>query len=71
MLKDNKLALSATGFIALLFWLVFSTLLYLTESQNYSEDADMNMSSRFSDVPKSLQYTAIFLTGDFPLVAFR
>jgi hypothetical protein len=70
VLVANKVALTATGFVAVLFWLVFSTLLYLTESQNYSDEAGMNMSRRFESVPNSLQYTAIFLTGDFPLVGF-
>ena len=58
---DNSAPLLITGYIASICWLVFSTLLYLTESDNNDEDAGMEMGKRFEDVPNSLQYSAIFL----------
>ena len=50
VLVKNKVALTATGFVAGLFWLVFSTLLFLTESRNSFEEADMEMSTSLGHV---------------------
>lgn len=68
--RANKAMLLTTAYIAGVFWFVFATLLYLSEERNNTSEAGRQMSQRFSSIPESLQYSAIFLTGDFPLTKF-
>ena len=56
-----------------MLWVVFSTLLYLTEKDNHqcgSDDPFSCQNYRFGSVPNSLQYTIVLLSGDFPIVCF-
>lgn len=62
--------LSVAAFVASVTWIVFASLLYITENKNTTEDADRPEGERFADVPTALSYTLILLSGDYPLIEF-
>jgi len=79
VLRAKRSILLLTGYAGLVFLLMCTTLLYLTERDNYvctNLDDDTQkclgptMAERFASVPMALPYTLILLTGDYPLVDF-
>ena len=67
VLRANAANLGVPAFVAGVAWIIFSALLYLTENDNQAEDAGNIMASRFKNIPNSLSYTLILLSGDYPL----
>ena len=53
--QSNRAILCVTAYVAAVFWLVFSTLLYVTEHTNITVEAGKAMSERFSSAISSLQ----------------
>ena len=53
----------------MVLWLGFTALLHIFEHRDAAETDDDGV-LRFHNVPNSLQYTLILLTGDYPLVDF-
>ena len=70
VLRANATNLGVAAFVAGVAWIIFSALLYLTEKNNLEEDAGNIMANRFKNIPNSLSYTLILLSGDYPLTAF-
>lgn len=70
-LIDDVFRLKARGlrisvYATAVVWALFATALYLTERGN----GEAIMAERFRDVPNTLQYDLILLTGDYPIVDF-
>ena len=70
VIRRSSADLAVASFVAGLTWIVFASLLYITESQSNLEDAGRPMSERFADVPTAMSYTLILLSGDYPLIEF-
>jgi hypothetical protein len=72
VVSANALNLGVAAFVACVAWLIFATLLYLTERHNDVPDPDdgLRMSERWRNIPNSLSYTLILLSGDYPLTQF-
>ena len=80
VLRLKKNALFVTGFAAGTLWILFSALLYLTESVDtedavddlplYGCDGNCSQATRFSNVFASMEYTMIHLTGDYPIIEY-
>ncbi len=68
--RVKRTGLLVSTFAAGIFWLVFSTALYLAERENGAEKGCYTEAGRFSSVPSTLQYDLILLSGDYPLVDF-
>eukprot|EP01079_Euglenida_sp_SAG-EU17-18_P007290 gene7290-1303_t len=61
--------ITATGFVAAVCVIVFSTLLVYAEENDQTDDLGngVTMADRYSSVPNALFYTYLHLTGDYPL----
>ena len=72
VMRNNALVLTMTGFTAGVFWIVFSTLMWMSESANTIDPNDngVTQAMRYKDVPSSLSYTLIHLSGDYPLLDY-
>lgn len=70
VLRANSTNLGVAAFVAGVAWIIFSALLYLTEHKNQAEDAGNTMAARFKNIPNSMSYTLILLSGDYPLTGF-
>lgn len=70
VLRANATNLGVAAFVAGVAWIIFASLLYLTEQDNHEEDAGYSMAKRFKNIPNSLSYTLILLSGDYPLTGF-
>ncbi|KNC71202.1 hypothetical protein SARC_16261, partial [Sphaeroforma arctica JP610] len=66
-----KFVLITSGFVTLVLWVFFATVLYLCERADYTEESDMTEAERFNNIPHSLPYTFVLLTGDYPLTEFN
>jgi len=57
--RSQKHLLIVTTFASFVLWIIFATLLYLTESNNHNtvNPGELDMAQRFSNVPNSLQVT--------------
>tara|TARA_B100000519_G_C13798528_1_gene230004 strand:- start:72 stop:305 length:234 start_codon:yes stop_codon:yes gene_type:complete len=64
VLRANATNLSVAAFVAGVAWIIFATLLYLTEHNSTEEDNGLEMGQRFKNIPNSLSYTLILLSGD-------
>ncbi|EKX41400.1 hypothetical protein GUITHDRAFT_142088 [Guillardia theta CCMP2712] len=62
----------AAGFAATVFWLMFSTLMWMTEKNNLLDPTEngVTMAKRYKDVPSAMSYTLIHLSGDYPLIDY-
>eukprot|EP01134_Creolimax_fragrantissima_P007328 CFRG7328T1 len=70
--RQKKFVLLTTGFVTVVVWVFFSTLLYLCERDDILSTVDyLSESQRFDSVPHSLPYTFVLLTGDYPLTEFN
>ncbi len=68
--RAKRTGLLVSTFAAGIFWLFFSSALYLAEREDSSEKGCYTQAQRFSSVPSTLQYDLILLSGDYPLVDF-
>ncbi len=68
--RAKRTGLLVSTFAAGIFWLVFSSALYLAEREDGAEKGCYTEAERFSSVPSTLQYDLILLSGDYPLVDF-
>ena len=66
VLRDNMDILAMTGFSALLLWIFFSSLLYLTER----DSLDKEMANYYKTVPHSMWITLLNLSGECPLAHY-
>ena len=66
VLRDNLDVLAMTGFSALLLWIFFSSLLYLTER----DSLDKEMANYYKSVPHSMWITLLNLSGECPLAHY-
>lgn len=66
----KKRGLLISGFALSLIWATFATALWGAEMTIGSDPAEQVMHWRFRNVPNSLQYDMILLTGDYPFVDF-
>jgi len=66
VLRDNLDVLAMTGFSALLLWIFFSSLLYLTERDSLDQD----MANYYKSVPHSMWITLLNLSGECPLAHY-
>jgi len=66
VLRDNLDVLAMTGFSALLLWIFFSSLLYLTER----DSLDTEMANYYKSVPHSMWITLLNLSGECPLAHY-
>ena len=80
VLRLKKKSLTVAGFAAGTLWIIFSALLYLTEYRDkgnaidgvpdYGCYDDCTMMDRFNNFLSSGVYTAIHLTGDYPIISY-
>ncbi|KAL7427606.1 hypothetical protein ACHAXM_000928 [Skeletonema potamos] len=66
VLRDNLDVLVMTGFSALLLWIFFGSLLYLTER----DSLDKEMANYYKTVPHSMWITLLNLSGECPLAHY-
>ena len=66
VIRDNLDVLSMTGFSALLLWIFFSSLLYLTER----DSLDKEMANYYKSVPDAMWITLLNLSGECPLAHY-
>ena len=66
VLRDNMDVLAMTGFSALLLWIFFGSLLYLTER----DSLDKEMANYYKTVPHSMWITLLNLSGECPLAHY-
>lgn len=66
VLRDNLDVLAMTGFSALLLWIFFGSLLYLTER----DSLDKEMANYYKTVPHSMWITLLNLSGECPLAHY-
>lgn len=66
ILRDNLDVLSITGFSALLLWIFFGSLLYLTER----DSMDKETANYYKSVPHSMWITLLNLSGECPLAHY-
>ena len=66
----KKRGLLVSGFALSLIWTTFATALWAAEMTVGADDSEKIMHWRFRNVPNSLQYDMILLTGDYPFVDF-
>jgi len=72
LMYNKRVPLFASFFILCIWTLVFATLLYTTEKDNQqvATVSGESMGYRFRNVPSSLFYTFLHLTGDYPLYKY-
>lgn len=58
------------GYAMVALWLIFASLLWLTEHQDKTKVDFLYQSQRYSSVVSALPYTLVHLTGDYPLVDY-
>merc|ERR1719230_2228312 len=51
-------------------WLIFATLLWLTERNDETKVDFLRQSQRYASVVSAMPYTLVHLTGDYPLVDY-
>ncbi len=68
--RAKRTGLLVSTFAAGIFWLFFSSALYLSEREDGAVKGCYTEAHRFSSVPSTLQYDLILLSGDYPLVDF-
>jgi hypothetical protein len=66
VIRENLDVLTVTGFSAVLLWVLFSSILYLTERDN----ADDEMAARYKTVPHAMWITLLNLSGECPLAHY-
>ena len=66
VIRDNFDVLTVTGFSAALLWVLFSSVLYLSERDN----PDHEMAARYKTVPHSMWITLLNLSGECPLAHY-
>ena len=57
-------------YVALVFWMCFTAALFVAEHNDKQMAGSVSQAWRFSSMTHSLQYDAILLSGDYPLVDF-
>lgn len=77
-LKQNSLEVA--GLVALTLWIVFTSLMYLTEYQDMTNSIDdiplqgcktgCKQADRYSDAFAAMPFTFIHLTGDYPIIEY-
>jgi len=77
-LKQNSL--EVTGLVALTLWVVFASLMYLTEFQDVTNSIDnipqqgcktgCKQADRYSSAFAAMPFTFIHLTGDYPIIEY-
>ena len=80
VLRLKEKTLKVAFFAAMTLWVIFAALLYLTEHKDsandidpvpaYGCDGDCTMQDRFSNFFKSMVYTGVHLTGDYPITTY-
>jgi len=63
VLRENAGILTVTGFLALLLWIFFSSVLYYTERDNL----DAEMAGYYKTIPDAMWITLLNLSGECPL----
>lgn len=58
------------GYAMVSLWLIFATLLWLTERHDNFQVDDLTQAQRYHTVIRALPYTLVHLTGDYPLVDY-
>jgi hypothetical protein len=66
----KRAILACTGCLAAVLVVVFATLLHYTERDNPVKVGGLTYAERYVDVPHALFYTALHLTGDYPLYQY-
>ena len=66
VIRENLDVLTVTGFSAALLWVLFSSILYLSERNNPDEE----MASRYKTVPHAMWITLLNLSGECPLAHY-
>lgn len=66
VLRDNMDVLTVTGFSALLLWVLFASILYITERDN----PDDEMANNYKTVPNAMWMTLLNLSGECPLAHY-
>ncbi|KAL3803353.1 hypothetical protein HJC23_009317 [Cyclotella cryptica] len=66
VIRDNLDVLTVTGFSAVLLWILFSSILYLTERNNPDEE----MANHYKTVPNAMWITLLNLSGECPLAYY-
>lgn len=66
VIRANLDVLTVTGFSAILLWVLFSSILYLTERNN----PDDEMAARYKTVPHAMWITLLNLSGECPLAHY-
>lgn len=66
IIRENLDVLGVTGFSALLMWILFSAILYLTERNN----ANPEMANWYKSVPHAMWITLLNLSGECPLAHY-
>ena len=72
VVRGNAVVLTMTGFTACVFWIIFSTCLWMSEQTSTIDPAENGVTQgmRYKDVPTALSYTLIHLSGDYPLLDY-
>jgi hypothetical protein len=70
VLSAAKTQFQLAGYAMVSLWLIFATLLWLTESQDETKVAYLYQSQRYKSVVSALPYTLVHLTGDYPLIDY-
>jgi len=58
------------GYAMVALWLIFASLLWLTERNDSTKVDFLHQSQRYHSVVSALPYTLVHLTGDYPLVDY-
>lgn len=66
VIRENLDVLTVTGFSAVLLWVLFSSVLYLTERNNLDDE----MAARYKTVPHAMWITLLNLSGECPLAHY-
>lgn len=70
VLRNNAKKFKQAFYAALCFWLIFATLLWLTERNDDTRVDALKQRQRYSSVVSALPYTLVHLTGDYPLIDY-
>ena len=68
--RRNAQAFQVTGVVVGIVWIVFATLLYETTHNYTKKFMELTMGERYQNIPNSMQYAFIHLSGDYPFVDY-
>jgi len=72
VIRGNAVLLTMTGFTAFVFWIIFTTMMWMAEQASTIDPSENGVTQgmRYKDVPTALSYTLIHLSGDYPLLDY-